>query len=430
MFHLGWFMGLGFGVYGWNQMWSGNVPADVGRPELFIDAARSLERAGFDYIMLEDSSVLPDVYGGDFAHSVKTGIIRFDPIPLVPLLTRATKSIGVIATINTTFYPPFLAARIMSSLDHITRGRVGINLVTGSPHAAAQNYGLDKLPEHDLRYDMAADWMRAVRALWDSWDDDALVADENTGVYVRGGSVRPVHYEGRYYRTRGPLNTLPGPQRHPVVCQAGGSSAGRDLAAEHADTVVSAVVGVEAMKAFRDDMHNRVKRFGRDPAELKILFLIDPVLADTDEAAREIAKSRHNLDESGLADALAGMSYLSGVDFSKYDLDQPLPDFESNGHQSTVADFKRASQGKTLRELVNSRRVSESVDLVGTPESVAGQMEAAMSFAGGDGFLIASPVTRRNVTLIADGLCPALARRGLIRSSYSESTLRSNLTAF
>jgi alkanesulfonate monooxygenase SsuD/methylene tetrahydromethanopterin reductase-like flavin-dependent oxidoreductase (luciferase family) len=242
--------------------------------------------------------------------------------------------------------------------------------------------------------------------------------------------VHPVNHEGPYYRTRGPLNTLPGPQRHPVVCQAGGSPAGRDLAAEHADTIVSAVVGVEAMRAFRQDMDVRLERFGRDPRTVKILFLVDPILADSDEAAQEMAEARHHLTDEGVQDALAGMSYVSGVDFSQYDPDKPLPDFESNGHQSTVADYKRAAEGKTLRELVSQRRVSESIPLVGTPDTVADQMQEAMEYAGGDGFLVASAVTRRNLTLIADGLCPVLRRRGLIRSSYTEPTFRSNLVAY
>ncbi|WP_139199177.1 LLM class flavin-dependent oxidoreductase, partial [Curtobacterium sp. MCBA15_013] len=178
MFHLGWFLGYGFGVYGWNGQWSGNVRHDVANPQLFVDAATSLERAGFDFMMLEDSSVLPDVFGSSFEHSLRSAIVRHDPMPLVPLLAAATKHLGIIATAATPFYPPFLAARLMSTLDHLTHGRVGINLVTASPHAAAQNYGYDQHFEHDERYAMADEWIDAVRALWDTWDADALVLDE------------------------------------------------------------------------------------------------------------------------------------------------------------------------------------------------------------------------------------------------------------
>ena len=153
MFHMGWFLHYGFGVYGWNQQWSGNVRADVGQPGLFKDMATSLERAGFDYMMIEDSSVVPDVYQGSLEFSLRNGVVRHDPMALVPLLAGVTSRIGIIATAATTFYPPFLAARLFTTLDHLADGRVGLNLVTASPHAAAQNYGYEKHFEHDLRSD-------------------------------------------------------------------------------------------------------------------------------------------------------------------------------------------------------------------------------------------------------------------------------------
>jgi FMN-dependent oxidoreductase (nitrilotriacetate monooxygenase family) len=431
VFHMGWFLGYGFGVYGWNQTWSGNVPSDVGRPGLFADMAAALERAGFDYMMLEDSSVVPDVFRGSMEYSLRNGVVRFDPVPLVPLLASRTSRIGIIATVATTFYPPFLAARLFSTLDHVTKGRVGINLVTASPHAAAQNYGLDEHVEHDLRYAMAGEWMDLVGELWEAWEDDALRVDEATGVFVDHEKVHPVHFEGRFHRSRGPLNTLPSPQRRPVVCQAGGSPAGRELAAAHADTVVSAVVGVEAMKEYRDDMSRRAIAHGRRPEDIKVLFLVDPVLGDTDAQARERKRRREAAAAANLEGALAGLSYVSGMDFSRFDPDQPLPDMSrSNGHQSTVADYQRAGAGKTLREVAASRRVVESIELVGTAESVAAQMQEAMDHAGGDGFLIGSAPTRRTIAEIADGLAPALRRRGLIRDGYPHDTFRQNLLSF
>src|ERR1700736_1739952 len=279
---MGWFMGMGFGAYGWNGLWSGNVPADVARPGLFVDMATSLERAGFDYMMLEDSSVLPDGFVGSFEHSLKVATVRHDPMPLVPLLGAATSRLGIVATASTSFYPPFLAARLFRTLGHLTDGRVGINLVTSSPHAAAQNYGYEKHFEHDLRYEMADDWMQAVAALWDTWDPDALVFDEETGVFADHTKVHHANYEGRFFKTRGPLNTVPSPQQYPVLCQAGGSPAGRELAAKHADTIVALVRGVEGMKEYRDDISARMIANGRKPTDAKVLFLISPILGDTD----------------------------------------------------------------------------------------------------------------------------------------------------
>ncbi|MBD7918951.1 MULTISPECIES: NtaA/DmoA family FMN-dependent monooxygenase [Cellulomonas] len=432
MFHLGWFLGTGFGVYGWNTPWAGNVAQDVGNPGLFADMAAALERAGFDYMMLEDSSVLPDIYEGSFRHSLKVATVRFDPLPLVPHLTRRTRHIGIIATAATTFYPPFLAARLYQSLDHLTGGRVGLNLVTASPHAAAQNYGLEQHVEHDLRYEMADEWTRTVTALWESWEPDAVVLDESTGVFADHTKVHAVHQQGRWHSSRGPLNTIPGPQRRPVLCQAGGSPAGRDLAAAHADTIVSAVVGVEAMREFREDISRRLVAHGRRPEDAKVLFLVDPVLGDTDRAAQDRAERKTAAMAASLENALAGLSYVSGIDFSRFDPDEPFPDVASrtNGHQSTVADYQKAGAGKTLREVALTRRVAESIPLVGSPDTVADQMAEAMDHAGGDGFLIASPVTRRGISEVADGLAPVLRRRGLIRDGYEHATFRENLLAF
>jgi FMN-dependent oxidoreductase (nitrilotriacetate monooxygenase family) len=432
VFHMGWFLSTGFGVYGWNGLWSGNVGSDVARPGLFVDMATSLERAGFDYMMLEDSSVLPDIYGGSFEQSLKSGVVRHDPMPLVPLLGAATSRLGIIATASTSFYPPFLAARLFSTLDHLTNGRVGVNLVTSSPHAAAQNYGYEQHFEHDLRYAMADDWMCAVNALWDTWDPDALVLDEESGVFADHTKVRYANYEGRFFKTRGPLNTVHGPQSRPVICEAGGSPAGRDLAAKHADTIIAQTLGVEAMKEYRDDISERMLAYGRKPSDVKILFLVAPVLADTEEEATAKRERQQAAAEANMAGKLAGMSYVSGIDFSKLPLDEPLPDLtgKSNGHQSSVANMVTAAAGgKTLREVALGRGI-ESIDLIGTPESVAAQMGDVMDYVGGDGFLVASPVTRKNITEIADGLAPALRRRGLTRREYSYEHLRDNLLEF
>ncbi|MFR9803098.1 NtaA/DmoA family FMN-dependent monooxygenase [Pseudonocardia sp. RS010] len=427
---MGWFLTTGFGVYGWDTPWSGNVRDDVGRPDLFIDAATSLERAGFDYMMFEDSSVLPNIFEGSFESSVGRGqTIRFDPMPLMPLVAQATTHIGLIATAATTFYPPFLAARLYQTLDHLTKGRIGVNLVTASPHAAAQNYGLDKHVEHDKRYEMADEWMRAVTALWDTWEPDALRLDERSGVFADHEKVHTADFVGEFYSTRGPLNLPPGPQRRPVVCQAGGSGAGRDLGAAHADTIVSAVVGADAMKEYRDDISRRMIEHDRKPQDVKVMFLVSPILGETEEEAQEKKAAMRAAQKANVRAALAGMSYFTSMDFSRFDLDAPMPDLsKNNGHQSTMADMARS--GRTLREIAENHRTIESVELVGTPDSVAVQMKEVMDHAGGDGFLIASPVTRKNVSEIADGLAPALRKRGLIRSDYPHATFRENLLEF
>jgi FMN-dependent oxidoreductase (nitrilotriacetate monooxygenase family) len=433
MLHMGWFLPYGFGVYGWNSMWAGNVGKDIARPGLFVDMATSLERAGFDYMMLEDSSVIPDVYNNSLEQSLKSGVVRHDPMPLVPLLAAATSRLGIIATASTSFYPPFLAARLFRTLDHLSEGRVGINLVTSSPHAAAQNYGYDQHFEHDLRYEMADEWMELVEKLWNSWDPDAVILDEETGYFADPDKVRHVNFEGQFFKSRGPLNTVPSPQQKPVICQAGGSPAGRNLAAKHADTIIATASGVEAMKEYRDDISKRMIEFGRNPKDAKVLFLIIPVLGDTDQEAQSRYEVQTAARKADVKVILAGMSYSSGIDFGKYDLDAPMPDVtgQSNGHQSSVANMaKLGANSKTLREVATAYRGAESLELVGSPDTVAVKMGEAMEYVGGDGFLVANAVTRRNITDIADGLAPALRRRGLMRSGYEHKLFRDNLLAF
>jgi len=431
MFHLGWFVGYGFGVQSWNQIWSGTGGTEWSRPDLYVDMARSMERACFDYMMIEDSSCVPDIYGDSMESVLRNahGAPKHDPMALVPLIAAATTRLGIVATAATTFYPPYLLARLASTLDHLSAGRVGINLVTASSDRAAQNFGLEKHFEHDKRYEMAHEWTELVTKLWDSWEPDAVVLDEERGIFADHTRVHRVDFKGQYYSARGPLQTIASPQGRPVICQAGGSEAGKDFAAKWADTIVSAVRGADKMKAARTDMNERLRRFGRDPASAKMLYLIMPVLGETMDEAREkharILEQRSREYEF----VLQTMSYASGVDFSRFDLDQPLPEVETNGHRSTIADFAKAAKGKTLRELA-SFRTMESIELVGTPDSIAAQMGEAMQEAGGDGFLIGNVVERRQIAEICDGLVPALQKRGLMRKAYTHATLRENLLEF
>jgi FMN-dependent oxidoreductase (nitrilotriacetate monooxygenase family) len=432
-FHLGWFLANGFGLQSWNGPWSGTGGDDWMMADLYVEMAKALERACFDYMIVEDTLMIHDNYQDSTEIYLKNGFgaPKHDPVALAAILTQATTRIGIVPTISTAFYPPFMAARMMATLDHLSRGRIGCNLVTSSSHRAAQNFGLDKHIEHDLRYEMASEWVDLVTQLWDSWDPDALVRDSESGTFADYNRVRRVDFDGDYYKCRGPLNVAASPQRHPVIVQAGGSSAGREFAAKHADTVISAVQGAEAMGAYRVDLHDRMARYGRKPEECKVLFLVSPILGETDREAEEREGRIRDAVSTNIEWNLAAMSYFSGKDFSQFDLDAPLPALMGvNGHQSTIADFENASKGKTLRQMAAEYSVVESVRLVGSPDTVADQMEDAMEVAGGDGFLIASTVTRRSVSEVADGLVPALQRRGLVRTSYGYDHFRDNLLDF
>jgi FMN-dependent oxidoreductase (nitrilotriacetate monooxygenase family) len=427
MFHLGWF--LSFTAQAWNQPHSdrgGHFPS----PEPLIDFARTIERAGFDYLMIEDGSFIPDAYGSSMEYSLRTMWAgpKHDPMALLPLLAAATEHIGLIATMTTSFYPPFMAARLMATLDHLSKGRVGFNLVTAHNDRTAQNFGLDKHYEHSERYAIATEWAEVVTRLLTSWDEDAVVDDSERGVYVDHTRIHEINYAGKYFSSRGPLNAPPGPQRVPVICQAGASPTGRKFAAEFADTIVSPSGSIEWMKTFRTDVREQVASFGRDPDSVKVLFLTDFIIGDTHEDAVELQRRRHEVASIDLDRALAYLSFASGIDFAQFDLDKPVPPLTTNGAKTTSAQALAGREHQTLREIAST--VIPSLEIVGSPKSAADQMEAVMNEVGGDGFLIDSPVTARAIADIAGDLAPELRRRGLIRTNYVSGTLRDNLTAF
>ena len=209
-FHLAWFL-QGSSVQAWGENWTGHIGESWMQPELFLDMARSLERACFDYILLEDSSYVGESFGGTTELYLKHGIAvpRQDPSVVAALMTQVTSRIGIVPTFGTYAYPPYLLARLVATLDQVSAGRIGWNAVTGSSDFAAMNFGLPGMPEHDLRYDMADEYMEVVRALWGSWEPGAILADRARGVLVDHTKVHGVNYEGKFYKTRGPLNSGP-----------------------------------------------------------------------------------------------------------------------------------------------------------------------------------------------------------------------------
>jgi FMN-dependent oxidoreductase (nitrilotriacetate monooxygenase family) len=430
-FHLAWFMN--FSSPAWNGPFSGDDGAVWTDGSVHIEMAQALDRGGFDYMMLEDSSMVSDAYEGTSRVDLKYGLYapKHDPFPLITLMADATKRLGFIATSSTSLVPPFLLARRISTLDHLTHGRVGWNIVTSSEDRAAQNYGMDKLYEHDHRYDRADEYVEVVEALWGSFRPEAVVRDRAANTYADARYVTPINHDGKFFRSRGPLNTLPPLQSKPVLCQAGGSPRGRQFAGDHADTLLCSAYGPAKMKAYRDDIRTRAAAAGRDPDSCKVLFIVAPILGETMREAQEKAELMSQATDELAEYALGHLSALTENDFSVYDLDEPVPTVTTNGHRSTLADFLSLDEGNTtpLREHAAAWTIN-SLPLVGTPDHVAGLMQEAMAEVGGDGYLISGPMNRRYIHEIADGLCPALRRRGLIRDRYSHEYLRDNLMAF
>jgi FMN-dependent oxidoreductase (nitrilotriacetate monooxygenase family) len=432
-FHLGWFL-QGSSAQAWREPWTGHIGRTWMVPDLFVDLARALERACFDYVLIEDSSYVGESFGGSTELYLKHGIAvpRQDPSVLASLMCAATSRIGIVPTFGTYAYPPYLLARLVATLDQVSSGRIGWNAVTGSSDFAAMNFGLPGMPEHDLRYDMADEYMQVVRALWASWEPAALIADRRSGILVDHTKVHAVNHEGRFFKTRGPLNSGPCPQGQPVIAQAGGSPRGRQFAAQHADTIVAHTKGITAMKVYRDDVRARMVAHGRDPESCKVLFLVAPIIGETEEEAQEKKRIRVARAEAQLPQRLAHLGKITNIDFGKFDLDRPLGDVTTNGHQQTLDEFRAKAAGKTLRQAMADHNAAEmSVELVGTPDRVAARMGEVMEEAGGDGFLFSlSNVSRRTLAEIEDGLVPALQERGLTRAAYSHAHFRDNLLEF
>jgi FMN-dependent oxidoreductase (nitrilotriacetate monooxygenase family) len=430
-FHMAWF--AHFAVDEWLDPLSsaGGNPWDG---KFYLEMARTLERACFDYIMFEDTLMVSDVYTGTMEPYLKEAIHvpKHDPAPLAAMIGAQTSKIGVVATLSTLGYPPFLLARLCATIDHIAGGRFGWNIVTSGEDLAAQNFGMPQITAHDTRYEMADEYVDLVNQLFASWDPDSIVRDRESGTYADFRKVRPIHFEGKHYKSRGPLNTAPMPQGRPAYVQAGGSPRGRDFAAKHADSVICAARGAKGMKSFRDDIRARAEKFGRDPDDIKMLFLFAPVLGKTRAEAE--AENERGLESSRFHHhTLALHSALSGIDLSQFDLDKPLPEMTTNGSIASLGGFAQFGSGKTLRQVIREGGKATCLEAVGTVEDVADQMAAAMEEVGGDGFLIRQPfydISRRAILEVAEGLVPALQRRGLVRTEYTGRTLRQTLREF
>jgi FMN-dependent oxidoreductase (nitrilotriacetate monooxygenase family) len=431
-FHLGWF--TSFSASEWNSVYASSH-VQVWDGAFHVELAKALERACFDYIMLEDSLMVSEAYGGNAELYMELAMMapKNDPAPLTALLAAATRSLGVVTTLSTMAYPPFMLARLCSTLDHMAHGRFGWNIVTTGEDASAQNFGMEKLPDRELRYEMADEYLELVNQLFASWDRDAVMLDHEKGVYADYKKVRTIDFKGKFFRCRGPLNTAPSPQGRPAYVQAGGSPRGRKFAATHADSVIATARGIEGMKAYRGDIRKQAAAAGRDPDDIKVLFLVAPVIGESAEDAK--AKYERGVSSAqSLKRSLALISSITDIDFSKFDLDAPLPPLTTNGEQGSLDRFQQAGSGKTLRQLLLEGGTVTAMDLIGTPDQIADRMEEAMEQVGGDGFLIRAPFGlpgRRYINEITEGLVPVLQRRGLTRAAYTPgATLRETLREF
>jgi alkanesulfonate monooxygenase len=388
--------------------------------------ARTLEAAKFDAFFMADHLAVLNMPMDALKRSHT--VTSFEPFTLLSALAVVTERLGLVATGSTTFDVPFHIARRFASLDHISEGRAGWNIVTTSNPDAALNFGLDEHMEHGERYHRAREFYDVVTGLWDSWADDAFVRDVENGIYFDPAKLHVLAHKGEHYSVRGPLHIARPPQGWPVIVQAGASEAGRQLAAETAEAVFTAQATLEVGRAFYADVKGRMEKLGRNPEHMKIMPGCFVVVGDTVEEARA---KRAKLDSLvDYSNAIASLSIALGHDAAAFDPDAPLPDVpdtnaSKSGRERAIALAKR--ENLTVRQLAQRLGGYAGLSMVGTPQTIADEMQEWLETRGSDGFTIMFPYLPGGLEDFCGRVVPELQRRGLFRREYEGRTLRENL---
>ncbi|GHH44581.1 LLM class flavin-dependent oxidoreductase [Lentzea cavernae] len=383
--------------------------------------ARIAEEAKFDSVFLADSPVL-------WGKPSRRPSGKIEPTILLTAIAAVTTRIGLIATASTTYNEPFNLARRFASLDHVSGGRAGWNIVTTAGDDAAQNFGLDAQPAHLTRYDRAAEFVEVSKKLWDSWDDDAIIADKATGVHAVDDRVHTIDHVGPHFKVRGPLNVPRSPQGHPLLVQAGSSEDGRDFAAKHAEAVFTAHQTLEDAVAFYQDVKRRAIEFGRDPDEVKILPGLVPVIGSTEEEAHALdAELERLIVPEHAARQLAGLLKVDHLELDEQ-LPADLPDeaaIEGAKSRYTLIVELARREHLTVRQLIGRLGGGRGhKTFTGTAVQVADQLEQWHRAGAADGFNIMPAVLPSGLERFADEVLPILRERGLFRTEYTGSTLR------
>ncbi|HEX3861710.1 MAG TPA: LLM class flavin-dependent oxidoreductase [Stellaceae bacterium] len=391
-----------------------------------IRFVQKLEQGRFDAWFMADHLAVLNMPMAALKRSAT--VTSFDPLTLLPALAMVTEHIGLIATASTTFEPAYMIARRFASLDHISGGRAGWNLVTTSNPDAALNFGLTEHMDHGERYRRAREFFDVVTGLWDSWAEDAFVRDVEEGIYFNPDRMHVIDHKGEFLSVRGPLNIARPIQGWPVIVQAGASDAGRQLAAETAEVIFASGSSFEGAKDLYADVKTRMKALGRNPDHLKVLPGALVVVGDTAEEARA---KRALLDSRVHPDSgIASLSIALGHDASGFELDAPLPDIpESNASKSgrqRIIDRARRDN-LTVRQLAQIAGSYGGLAMVGTPSMIVDQMEEWFFGEACDGFNIMFPWVPGGLDEFVDRVVPEMQRRGLFRREYEGRTLRENL---
>jgi FMN-dependent oxidoreductase (nitrilotriacetate monooxygenase family) len=401
-------------------------PAEIHNHKYFLQLAQKAEAARLDSLFIADGLSV-EVKAVQHAP-----IFGFEPVTLLSAIAAVTEKIGLIATVSTSFTEPYNLARSFSSLDHISGGRAGWNMVTTGVDRTAANFGLEHLPSHSERYDRASEFAEVVLKLWDSWDRDALIQDQQTGFYADPGKVRDIFHQGKYFSVKGALNIMRSPQGRPLMVQAGSSEEGKELAARYAEVIFTIQRTLEEGQQFYSDLKGRLERRGRSRDSLKILPGLHVVVGKTEREAKEKAEALQKL--TSIERALMSMSNMLGIDFSAYPLDAPFPQLpepsEVNAYQSFHKMIKSVvdKQPLSILDVLENYWVGNGdLKIAGTPGQVADVMQRWFESEAADGFNVMPQLNDDDIDLFLEGVVPELKRRGLFPDAYSGDTLRENL---
>ena len=422
MMRLGAFLaGTGSNMASWRH--PDAVPDAAINLDYYKQLTRRAEEAKLDFVFFGDGLYISEKSHPNFLN-------RFEPLTLLAALAMDTKQIGLAATLSTSYSEPFTVARQFASIDHISEGRAGWNIVTSPLEGSALNYSKAEHPQHDLRYRMAVEYLEVTKGLWDSWEDDAFVRNKETGQFIDPHKLHRVNHKGEFFSVQGPLTISRSKQGRPILIQAGSSEAGKEFASQVADAVFTGQATIEDAQEFYQDVKSRAVKHGRRSEEILMLPGCNPIVGATPEEAEAKYQEISNLVV--IDDALNYLGrYFNDIDFTQYDLDEQFPDlgdFARNGWESATDRIKKVSreEGLTLRQMA-LRSTTPKSPFIGTPEQVADTMQSWFEAGAADGFMMNASVLPQGFNDFVDLVLPVLKDRGLFRTEYEHDTLRGNL---
>jgi FMN-dependent oxidoreductase (nitrilotriacetate monooxygenase family) len=414
--------GVGGNIAGWRHP---DMQSDASVSlEFYKQQAQKAEEGKFDLVFIADGLYINE-------KSIPHFLNRFEPLTILSALAAVTSRIGLVGTVSTSYSEPFTIARQFASLDQISNGRAGWNIVTSPLEKTALNFNktVEEHPDHAKRYRIATEYLEITKGLWDSWEDDAFVRDKESGVFFDPSKMHQLNHKGEYFSVQGPLNIARSKQGQPVVFQAGSSEAGRNYAANYADAIFTGSPSLEDAQKFYQDVKSRAKEFGRNPDDIVIMPGIAPIIGKTEEEAEQKYQDIANLVSIDRALDYLGR-YFEHHDFSQYPLDEPFPDLGDLGKNSFRSHTDRIKsmakeQNLTLRQVALSETTPRT-PFIGTPEKVADLVSEWFEKKGADGFIIGASGPHALDDFV-DHVVPILQKRGLFRDDYEAETLRGNL---